>query len=89
MTRVLMNLDVSRIDDLSAIISVLLDMFLEEFSKEVSMSPAKVKSIDRIPLAILLRELIPLAPSDHDPPNPIEGFSEIRWFSSSPKNVSC
>ena len=84
-----MNLDVSRINDLATVVTMSLDMFLEELPEDIAVSPTEMKTVNGITFPILLRELIPLAPGDHDPPNSIQCFSEIRWFSSSPKNVSC
>ena len=45
MAGILMNLNMARINDLSSIVAVLLNMLFKEKSKNVFMSPAKMESV--------------------------------------------
>ena len=48
-----------------------------EMPKVSLLRPAQVKAVDAVPFPKAGRELVPLAPGDQDPPDPIESFSKI------------
>lgn len=86
-TGILMNLDVGGVDDLETIRAMPADVNFEQLCKDIPLRPAQVETIDAIPFAETLRELVPLASSDQNPPDAVESFSNIGGFTAFFTNV--
>ena len=80
MAGILVNLYVYRVNDFSAIISNTFNVYFERFSKDPSVSPSEVKSINGIPKFVFFWQLIPIRTGDQNPPNSIYSFSTISWL---------
>lgn len=75
--RVLMDLDVGRVDHLQRA-GVFCPGDLGEQAREDSPSgPAKMESIDAVPFAKPLWQLVPDASRDKDPPDTIQSFPNV------------
>ena len=86
-TGVLVDLDMGCIDDFETVPAVPPHVAFQQRGKDALLRPAQMKAVNAVPLPEARRELVPLAASDQDPPDPIESFSKIGGLAALFANV--
>src|SRR5690606_10591210 len=71
---VLVDLDVGGIDNFEAVLAVPLHMKVQQLGENTALCPTEMEAVDAVGFPEPLRQLIPLAAGDEDPPNAVESF---------------
>ena len=82
MTGVLVNLNVSCIDDFVTVAIVAADHFFKKLFEQTPFGPSGKETVNAIPLSEVGRQLIPRRTGDKNPPNPAHCFEKIGGFST-------
>jgi hypothetical protein len=79
-TSILVDLDVSRVDDLKFVGLRCPNRRLNHRPKDTAFGPAIMEAVNAVPFTKALGKLIPLAPCNEDPPDTAQRFKKIaRW----------
>lgn len=72
-----MNFDMRTIDDSEPILVALDGSFTNYASEDAFSYPTQVKAIHALPFSVSRWQLVPLRPSEKNPPNPTQRFEKI------------